>query len=196
MKNLAPFSLISLVLVLAFPVRSAAHCDTLDGPVVTDAKAALAAGDVTPVLQWIKADDEAEIRDAFNRTLAVRKLSPDAAALADRYFFETLVRVHRAGEGEPFTGLKPAGSGDDALLAADRAIDAGQIDALVGDVTAKIDRVLRARYAELAERKAHRGHNVAAGREFVAAYVSFIHLYERLASLADSTAHAPGHAHE
>lgn len=196
MKNLVPFSLFSLALVLAFPVRSAAHCDTLDGPVVTDAKTALAAGDVTPVLQWVKADDEAEIREAFNRTVAVRKLSPDAAALADRYFFETLVRIHRAGEGEPFTGLKPAGSGDAALLAADRAIEAGQIDALVGDVTAKIGQTLRARYTELAERKAHRGHDVAAGREFVAAYVSFIHLYERLASLADAPAHSHAHAHE
>jgi hypothetical protein len=194
MRNYLP--LLAVVFALSFSVRSAAHCDTLDGPVVTDAKAALAASDLTPVLKWVKADAEPELRQVFTQTLAVRQLSPAAAALADRFFFETLVRIHRAGEGEPFTGLKPAGSGDAALLAADRAIDAGQIDVLVGDVTTKIDRALRARYAELAERKAHRDHDVTAGREFVEAYVRFIHLYERLASLADAPAHDHAHAHE
>lgn len=194
MKNLVPFALLSFALVLAFPVRSAAHCDTLDGPVVTDARAALAAADVTPVLKWVQPAAEAGIRDAFARTLAVRKLSPAAAELADRFFFETLVRVHRAGEGEPFTGLKPAGSGDAELLAADRAIDSGHIDALVSALGAKIDHALRTRYAELRERQAHRDHNVAAGREFVESYVGFIHLYERLATLTEAPAHG-GHAH-
>jgi hypothetical protein len=27
--------------------------------------------------------------------------------LADTHFFETVVRLHRLGEGESFTGLKP-----------------------------------------------------------------------------------------
>ncbi len=196
MKNHRLLSLLIASLVFALPVRSLAHCDTLDGPVVIDAQGALATGDVSPVLKWVKADHEAEIRAAFAEATTVRKLSPAAAALADRFFFETLVRIHRAGEGAPYTGLKPAGSGDAALMAADRAIADGKIDALVGEVTTKIDRLLRARYAELERSRAHRDHNVAAGREFVAAYVNFIHLYESLAGMSDAPAHTEAHVHD
>jgi hypothetical protein len=92
------------------PARTAgAHCDTLDGPVVVDARAALAAGDVTEVLKWVQAGDEPEIRAAFDRTLAVRAAGGAALELADTWFFETLVRVHRAGEGAPYTA-SPAGA--------------------------------------------------------------------------------------
>jgi len=77
----------------------------MDGPVIKAAKQALETGDVNPVLIWVLKKDETEIRNAFQKTLAVRKLSPEAKELADMYFFETLVRIHRAGEGEPYTGL-------------------------------------------------------------------------------------------
>jgi hypothetical protein len=43
------------------------------------------------------------------RKLCVRTLDLEAKALADRYFFETLVRLYRAGEGAAYKGLKPAG---------------------------------------------------------------------------------------
>lgn len=86
-----------------------AHCDTLDGPVVAAARVALDKGDNTPVLKWIRAGQEAEVRTAFEQALVERTKGPEARELADRYFFETLVRVHGAGEGAPYTGLKPAG---------------------------------------------------------------------------------------
>ncbi len=87
-----------------------AHCDSMDGPVVHDAQRAIEAQDVTPVLKWVTAADEDEIRAAFDMTLAVRGESDTAMQVADRYFYETLIRVHRASEGEGFTGLKPARS--------------------------------------------------------------------------------------
>ena len=98
---------LSLTLV---PRPALAHCDTLDGPVVKDARAALDAKDLTPVLKWVEYEKEGEIREAFQHALAVRALGPEARALADRFFFETLVRVHREGEGAPYTGLKPEGT--------------------------------------------------------------------------------------
>ena len=85
---------------------ASAHCDTMDGPVVAAGKAALAKADVTPVLMWVKKDGEAEVKAAFVKSLAVRTKGVEARDLADRYFFETLVRVHRAGEGEPFAGQR------------------------------------------------------------------------------------------
>jgi hypothetical protein len=98
---------LAVTVVLAFVLSSntaSAHCDTLNGPVVAAARLALQQGDATPVLKWVKAADEAEIRHAFEQTLAVRKAGPQALDLVDRYFFETLVRVHRRVRGRPTPG--------------------------------------------------------------------------------------------
>ncbi|HKW31007.1 MAG TPA: DUF6448 family protein, partial [Verrucomicrobiae bacterium] len=92
--KLFALSAIIAVCLAAFPVRVAAHCDTMDGPVVAAAKLALEKGDVTPTLKWVKPEQEAEIRAAFQKTLVVRKQSTEAKELADMFFFETLVRVH------------------------------------------------------------------------------------------------------
>ena len=96
---------------LIAPTQVLAHCDSLDGPVVKAAQLALDARNPAFALMWVQPKDEPEIQTAFERTLTVRSLSPQAQELADRFFFETLVRVHRAREGAPFTGLKPAGRG-------------------------------------------------------------------------------------
>jgi hypothetical protein len=86
-----------------------AHCDWLDGPVVTAAEKAIETGKRNPLLIWVQKKDEAEIKKTFQTTLVVKKLNPEAQELADMYFFETLVRIHRAGEEAPYTDLKPAG---------------------------------------------------------------------------------------
>src|SRR3990172_9984859 len=96
-------TLFTLGVILLFPNSAMAHCDGMDGPVVKAAQKALASGDVNLVLIWVQKEDEKEIREAFDRTLEVRKLSAEAKELADMYFFETLVRVHRIGEGAPYT---------------------------------------------------------------------------------------------
>jgi hypothetical protein len=168
-----------------------AHCDGLDGPVVKAARAALEAGDVNLVLIWIDVRDEAEIRSAFARTLAVRTLTPDARALADTYFFETLVRLHRASEGMPYTGLKPAGQDvGPAVRAADQAVPTGSIDAVMTLVVGTVERALREHFAEVSHTKDFRTEDVPAGRRHVAAYVRFLHLVEGLFDTASSDPHA------
>jgi hypothetical protein len=115
--------------VFLTPLTAQAHCDGLDGPVVKAAQKALADGNVNLVLNWVQKADEAEIKHAFKKTLAVRTLSAQARELADLYFFETLVRLHRAGEGAPFTGLKPAGRDlGPAIPAGDKALETGNLD--------------------------------------------------------------------
>ena len=112
----------SILAILLSP-RALAHCDSLDGPVIQAARRALDARDPALALPWVQAEDEPEIRAAFTRTQAVRGLSTEARTLADLYFFETLVRLHRAGEGEPFSGLKPAGlHRGPGILAADKSV--------------------------------------------------------------------------
>jgi hypothetical protein len=175
--------------------RAFAHCDTMDGPVVKDARSALESGDVTPVLKWIQAEAEPEVRAAFERTLRVRVAGGETLELADMYFFETLVRVHRAGEGAPYTGLKPAGSPvDPAVLAADRALETGSPDELVKLLTGQAADGLRERFREASEARAHATHNLDAGRRFVAAYVMFTHYAEGIGKAAVAAGGHEGHA--
>ncbi len=168
-----------------------AHCDTMGGPVVMTAQAALEKRDVTPVLKWVKPDQEAEIREAFQKTLAVRALGSQARELADTYFFETLVRLHRAGEGAPYTGLKPAGAVEPAVAAADKALETGAADELVQHVTDAVASGIRERFARAYEARKHADDSVEAGREFVEAYVEFTHYAERLDT--DATGRAGAH---
>lgn len=180
------------------PRTALAHCDTLDGPVVKDARVALDAKDITPVLKWVSHDKEGEIREAFQHALGVRSLGPEARALADRYFFETLVRVHREGEGAPYTGLQPAGTAiDPGIAASDTALESGSVEPLVKLVTSEVDKGLRRRFTAAAAARKHAPDSVEKGREFVAAYVEFMHYAERLLANASSDAsHAApaGHA--
>ena len=183
---------IVFVLGWGFCSRDAfAHCDTLDGPVVAAAKASLDKGDVTPVLKWVRREGESEVVKAFANTLAVRKMGPEAKELADMYFFETVVRIHRAGEGAPYTGLKPAGSVEPIISAADKALESGSVESLVKSVSEAVARGIRERFAHAAEKKKHADESVEVGREFVEAYIEFVHYVERIHY--DATTSASGH---
>ena len=107
-KNIfAALTVLAILCTMALlgPNNLFAHCDGIDGPVISAAKNALDTEDINLVLFWVKKKDEAELKKAFQKTMVVRKLNPEAKELADMYFFETLVRIHRAGEGEPYTVL-------------------------------------------------------------------------------------------
>lgn len=182
-------------LTLFTPAALYAHCDGLDGPVVKAAQKALDTRNPAFALIWVQAKDEPEIRTAFERTLAVRALSPQAKELADRFFFETLVRVHRTGEGAPFTGLKPAGRNlGPAIPAADKAIEEGSVESVVKLLTAAMQEHLREHFNEVVSAKVFVPDDVTAGRAYVRTYVEFIHYVERVYEA--STAVAQGHFDE
>ena len=170
-----------MILVLATAGNALAHCDTLDGPVVNLARQALAKGDVKIILPWVAADEEAEIRKAFDLTMAVRGKGEKEKELADMYFFETLVRVHRGGEGAPYAGLKPAGLDlGPAIPAADKALESGNPGPLMKLINEKIHEGIHKYYVEAREKRAHAGESVEAGRSYVQAYVLYLHFVERL----------------
>ncbi len=160
--------------------RADAHCDTLDGPVVRDAQAALTTGELRPVLKWLRPVDEAEVRAAFDDALAVRALGERAASIGRQRFFETLVRLHRAGEGAGFTGLKPAGQVEPVVALADRALDEGSAEELIAELQQAVESGVRQRFAEARERRATMNDNVEAGRAYVASYVELMHYLEAL----------------
>jgi hypothetical protein len=173
------------------------HCDTLDGPVVMLAKKALQEKNVNFVLPWVRQEDEPEIRRAFDQAQAVRDLGGKARSLADQHFFETLVRVHRAGEGAPFSGLKPAGLDlGPAVPAADRALKTASPNEVIKILVDAVTAGVRAHFHKVLERQGLDPNDVAAGRRYVEAYVPYVHYVERLWEAATRAAHGHYAEHE
>ena len=181
--------------LIVLPAAAFAHCDTLDGPVVQDARKALEQGTATPTLKWIDPADEVEIKAAFAQTLQVRQLGPAAQELADRHFFETLVRLHRAHEGAPYAGLKPAGEVPKPVALADQALEKGSVDPLVGKILEHTDKGIRERFNAALAAKKRAGESVELGRNYVDAYVTYVHYVEGIANQVHGAAHGEAHAH-
>jgi hypothetical protein len=170
-----------------------AHCDTMAGPVIQTAQAALEKGDVTPVLKWVRPDYEPQIRTLFKKTLAVRSKGPEAKELADMYFFETLVRLHREGEGAAYTGLKPAEEIEPVVMLSDKALESESADDLISKVTNKVAAGIREHFEKASEARKNADESVEAGREYVEAYVIFTHYVEGIHTAATGSESHHGH---
>ncbi len=169
------------------------HCDTTGGPVIREAKAALEKGDVTPILKWVKKEGEAEIRAAFAKTVAVRAKGPEAKELADQYFLETLVRLHRAGEGAPYTGIKEEPAEPMAAMA-DQALADGSADEMIRRISGHMAAVIKEKFTKVVEARKNKDKSVEAGREYVEAYVLYMHYVEGIhtAIMSAGAHHAEG----
>ncbi len=181
--------LVAMAIFLTMPLFASAHCDTMDGPTAADGLKALETGNINHALIWVTETDEPEITEAFENALKVRNMSPEAQELADRYFLENLVRIHRAGEGAAYTGLKPSGTPiDEIVLAADESILVGNLSPLEGMVPTEKMPELTERFEKAMSLKNYDVNDVAAGRAYVEAYVQFFHFAE------GDEAHADAHA--
>jgi hypothetical protein len=143
------------------------HCDSLDGPVVTAARDAFVAGDVDLILPYVPADAEAEIREAFTRVLPLHTADGPGADVARQWFYETVVRVHRAGEHAAYTGLKPAGLDVGPVIPlAEKATETGDVEEvyrllaadLHTELTRRLDQVIRLATGKDASLPAARAH--------------------------------------
>ena len=184
------YSSLMLAMLVSSPVY--AHCDSMSGPVVKATQSALAAGKLDPVLKWVGADDEPAIRDAFKLALTVRGESAAAKHVADQYFFETLVRIHRATEGEGFTGLKPVGCVDPAIAAADSALESGNVDQLADETATAVRQAIQQRFTDAYNKRKVADQSVEQGREYVHAYVEYTHFVEGVTHLISA---GPSHKH-
>lgn len=187
-----------LAIGLLFGSQSAqAHCDSLDGPVAQAALAALDTGNVNLALPYAPAAAEEEIKTAFTRSRMVRVLGPEAKSLADRAFIETTVRLHRAGEGAPYTGLKPAGTDHGpAIRAAERAVETGNVAPVAALLAEEVEHGLHARFTHVRETQKHAKRpapSLAAERERVSAELGFVTYVEALRLAAQGAA---GHEHK
>ena len=189
-----------VALLTATATEARAHCDTMNGPVVKAARQALATGNVNHVLPWVRQQDEDAIRTAFHRARTVRVQGTAAGELADYWFFETLVRIHREGEGAPYTGLKPAGAEEhSAVAAADHALAVGKVEEVERVLLHAVRDGLRERFQSALAKKPTDVNDVARGREYIRAYVQLLHYVEWVydaahaasAPEAEHASHAP-----
>lgn len=192
-------TIILIVLAISMHAKQiVAHCDSIDGPVVTDARLALEKNNPNLILKWVSKEQEAEILDAFKQTMKVRAKDSDAKELADRFFFETLVRLHRLLEGEAFTKLIQAKEVDPGIAAADNALLLGSVKELAEKMSLAVKDGIEKRFALVFELKKLKEDSVDAGRKYVRAYVDYIHFVEginRLATHGSNPRHAARSSH-
>ena len=150
------------------------HCDSLDGPVATAARLALEQDDVDIVLAYVPVSAEAEVRTTFDAVLPVRRLGHEARTVAERLFLETVVRLHREGEGAPFTGLRPAGLDVGPVIPlAETAIELGDAAPVATFLAGVLQDELHRRFALVTELAARRTQSVADDRAYVSAMLGF-----------------------
>jgi hypothetical protein len=176
------------------------HCDSLDGPVVTAARQALDKDDLSLVLPYVPEEAEDEVREVFTATQQARVLGDAAREVADRLFFETVVRLHRAGEGAPYTGLKPAGLDvGPAIPLAERALESGSAEALATYLGGVLNHELRRRLDRVGVLAMIKDRSTADARAHVEAMLGFEvyshHVLEALRAPAHGNG-ANGHRHE
>lgn len=184
------------------PISAQAHCDTVDGPVAQAAYKALETGNVNLALPYAPPEAEPEIMTVFERAVKVRTKGADSQALADRYFLETVVRLHRQGEGAPYTGLKPAGQDFGPVIpAAEKAVETGDAEAFLALLTKAMQQQVTQRFHKAESAKTlpqvpDTHAEVAAARERVHAELGFVLYAEGIhQALKGQAGHAEGGEH-
>lgn len=138
----------------------------MDGPVVRAAKEALESGNVNLILPYAPKTAEPELKHAFDKTMKVRRLGSEASGVADRWFFETAVRLHREGEGAPYTGLKPAGLDVGPVLPrAERAAEEGDVSEVLEFLSHTVEEELQKKMSKITTTKDFDVNDVDAARE-------------------------------
>lgn len=182
--------------LLWLPGKNAmAHCDSYDGPVIRDAREALKSNQVNLVLKWVSPAYEDEIKALFTKTYNLRNGDKEVYSIVEQHFLETLVRLHREGEGAPYTGLKPAGSATPIVQWADRSLESGNVDEMAKAVSGHIEKVIREKFERVESLSGTREQSLELGRQYVAAYVNYTHTVEGIHAFLET---GPGehHAHK
>ncbi|HSG98428.1 MAG TPA: DUF6448 family protein [candidate division Zixibacteria bacterium] len=180
-RNLVTALCVAFLLALVLTSDTAlSHCDSEDGPIIPLIRTSLENGDVTPLLKWLTPADEAEIVDLFQRVRALRAESTAAQEIADRLFIDTFIRLHRAGEGAPFTGIQPAGSIPPIFVELDHALETGSVTEVADHLAQEVREEIVQRFNHAAELRKRQDVSVEDGRRFVEAYVTYMHFVEGL----------------
>lgn len=173
------------------------HCDSMDGPVVKAAIKALKTQNVNLILPYVPKDGENEVINAYNKVIKLRNQNDEVKYIADQYFFETIVRIHRAGEGAPFTGLKPAGLDHGPVVpVAEEAVETGSADKLITFLTDSLKSEIEKKFAKVMELKKQENRPVDKARQYVSNMLGFIVNSHKLYECITADTHHFAHQHE
>lgn len=166
---------VALVIVLALSGSTAwTHCDTMNGPVATAARKALEAGQFETIAIFVGEKQEKELRQRFGQCLTVYKMGGHAKQLAERYFLETAVRLNRKTQGIPFKGLKPAQPFTPDIVAAEKALETGELKPVTDLLSAELKKETEKWFKKATEVRKAKDESVAAGRKRLNAYYRYI----------------------
>ena len=116
-----------------------------------------------------------------------RKQRPEDKDNIDMSFYEEVVKLHRAAEGVEYTGIKSGQIEVSPVIeTADEAIVKGDAGALTKMFAQNLKNDIQGRFDKVMEKKKNMDKSIAAGREYVAAYVEFIHYIEVLSGGQDN----------
>ncbi|WP_051205364.1 DUF6448 family protein [Salinimicrobium xinjiangense] len=172
-KRFFRYSVIMVFLLLWNP-NLLAHCDRENGPVAIAAKEALKTENIDRILIWVGEEEEQELREKFQQSLQVFKEGGGAAELAEKYFMETAVRLHRAAEGMPFEGLKPASPNPPDIEAAEKALETGNFEPVKNLLCSALEEESSKWFEKARTSAENKEKSVAEGREWVNNYVKYI----------------------
>jgi regulator of cell morphogenesis and NO signaling len=138
-------------------------------------------------LIWVRPQDEPEVRGVFDRVSSMRTHDDAARFVGERLFIETVVRLHRAGEGMPYTGVKwEAAPMDEGVALAESALTAGSLAPVLRESSRRLHQSLEQLYGDVTSTRHYEPGNVEAGRRSVEAYVRYVHQVEALFQLLPS----------
>jgi hypothetical protein len=161
------------------------------------AKKALETGNVKFILPYVPKESEDEVIAAFNKVLPLHQQANGAHEVADMFFFETVVRLHRAGEGAPYTGLKPAGLDEGPVIPiAEKAIETGSAQELKETLTHIIADEVENRFEHMQHLKQHADDSVDDAREYVESMLGLQVWSHKLYLAATAGAHEKAGEHQ
>jgi hypothetical protein len=150
------------------------------------------------ILPYVHVEGESEVRDAFELTVKSRALGGEAEEVADRWFCETVVRIHRAGEGASFTGLKPAGLDVGPIIpVAERALERGSGAELADLLCTTVREQVESRLAHAMSLGEHADEGVAQARTYVEAMLGLQvwahHVHQQMVAVPHGGTTGHGH---
>lgn len=186
--------------LLTTSTPASAHCDSEQGPVAAAARKALETGDVSLISPYVQPEYEKELAAAFKQSRAVRAQGGQSKSLAEQYFVETAIRLHRLGEGAAYIGMTDEAT-PDSIVTADAAMTSGSMAEVNEMLSHAIAEGVEAKYHAVVEarEKAEKLGTVEAHRERVEAELIFEkYVYELYTAATAANPHAEGaegHAH-
>lgn len=188
-------TILLLVAACFLPAGAWAHCDRVDGPVAAAAREALQARQPAKILAWVGAEQDKELRAAYDLALQAREQGGAAADLAERYLVDTAIRLHREAEGLPFDGVKPATSPmPQDITVAEEALAKGQVDGVVALLNEDLSHQVRQLFEAVKSQQAERDRSLEGGRRWVDAYVRYVAFVHGMhAAIEAGPEHGVGH---